>query len=252
MSEKLLNYKLTEAKAELVKGEHSQSAIVNQEAKENITNTITVDEVKGIAKKENEELPESVKTIIKELIESLGGTSLKDGSYLYNYDLGKFVCFEEVPEDYTGLAIEFFDDGFYVSYYDNGVNTLYSYLSTIGISVNDENSNTNITPNGVDKLDFASLTHSFNELDPTIKQIVEDAIADADTNGVACTQAQWNEIKSLLDKSLYLQYGSYSLIKSYFNGIDKYVFGEYGGDDSGFKFSILWTENLLYIVYEEA
>jgi len=42
-----LDYKLTEAKAETVDGERSQAAIVNQPAKENLTNTITVEEVKG-------------------------------------------------------------------------------------------------------------------------------------------------------------------------------------------------------------
>lgn len=55
--EKELNYKLTSENTELVKGESSQKAIENQSPKGNFVNTITVDEVKDIAKKENEDTP---------------------------------------------------------------------------------------------------------------------------------------------------------------------------------------------------
>lgn len=73
MSEKLLNYKLTEAKAELVKGEQSQSAIVNQEAKVNITNTITVDETKEVVKFSKEELKKYINDAL---------TSIREGQYV--------------------------------------------------------------------------------------------------------------------------------------------------------------------------
>ena len=61
---KELNYPLTEAKAEIVDGERKQEAIVNQEPKENVVNTITVDEVKDIAKEDSTPvIPENVAKI---------------------------------------------------------------------------------------------------------------------------------------------------------------------------------------------
>ena len=51
MPEKVLDYKLTEAKAEIVDGERSQEAVVVQEPKENVVNTISVNEVKAEVKK---------------------------------------------------------------------------------------------------------------------------------------------------------------------------------------------------------
>ena len=59
MDGKILDYKLTEAKAELVKGEQSQEAIVNQQPKESVVNTITVDEVKEEVKKGVDSIPET-------------------------------------------------------------------------------------------------------------------------------------------------------------------------------------------------
>lgn len=51
MPEKVLDYKLTEAKAEIVDGERSQEAVVVQEPKENVVNTISVNEVDDKIKK---------------------------------------------------------------------------------------------------------------------------------------------------------------------------------------------------------
>jgi len=82
-------------------------------------------------------------------------------------------------------------------------------------------------------LDFDVNTHSFSELDSTIKRIVDDAIADSWENGVACTQNQWNAIKKLLDKSLYLYYNDLSLIKTITDGFSVYKFGLYDSDTSG-------------------
>lgn len=79
---------------------------------------------------------------------------------------------------------------------------------------------------GVDKVNpsaLVGLTHSFNELDPALKAIVDAAISTREE--VACTQSQWDAIKVLLDKSLYINFNGYSLIKSYFNGINEYHFG---------------------------
>lgn len=74
-------------------------------------------------------------------------------------------------------------------------------------------------------LDFGQLTHSFNELDSTLKQIVEDAIEDNMQDGVSCTIAQWNVIKKLLNESLYIFYNGYSLIKILITDIEGYTFG---------------------------
>lgn len=61
---KELKYKAKET--EIFNGERLQEAVVNTEPKESVVNTITVDEVKDIAKKENENtpvLPENVAQI---------------------------------------------------------------------------------------------------------------------------------------------------------------------------------------------
>jgi hypothetical protein len=94
-------------------------------------------------------------------------------------------------------------------------------------------------------------THSFDELSPALKQIVEDAIADAWDNGIACTQQQWSNIKALFDKSLYLNYYGVSMIKT-IDGMSDYVFGN-GSSVSGYYLTFLYDSNtnLLYAKYEE-
>lgn len=59
MSEKVLDFKLSEAKADLVDGVREQKAIVNTEPKESVVNTITVDEVKEEVKKGVDSIPET-------------------------------------------------------------------------------------------------------------------------------------------------------------------------------------------------
>ena len=97
------------------------------------------------------------------------------------------------------------------------------------------------------KLNFALLTHSFNELDATLKQIVDDAIDDAWTDGVACSQEQWTSIKALLDDSLYLSYGDWSMIKNAvgINGRG-YRFGCTSNAIGGPYLNIKWENNLLF------
>ena len=70
---------------------------------------------------------------------------------------------------------------------------------------------------------FAGFTHSLNELDPTLKTLCETAMAEQQPQ--TCTQAQWNNIKALLDKSLYFHYGDWNMLKLVDDGIDNYVFG---------------------------
>ena len=72
---------------------------------------------------------------------------------------------------------------------------------------------------------FVGLTHSFAELDETLQTLVQSAIDDGAENGVACSEAQWNLIKALLDKSLFVNYQGYSLIKTATDGIASYLFG---------------------------
>ena len=72
---------------------------------------------------------------------------------------------------------------------------------------------------------MTQLTHSFVELDSTLQTIINQAISDGDTDGVACSEAQWLAIKSLLDKSLYLNYAGWSMIKGITDGLGTYIFG---------------------------
>lgn len=104
----------------------------------------------------------------------------------------------------------------------------------------------------VNKLNFSELTHSLDDLDATLKQIVQDALADGWVNGVACTQAQWNVIKALLDKSLYFNYAGSSMIKSFTDGIIEYGFGG-TGSSAGYMLVFYYgiDDNLLYAKYDE-
>ena len=141
------------------------------------------------------------------MISEGSGSSLKVGNYIYNED-NKLVYTEDFPEDYTGILYYFGDDYFSITYYENGV------------PIGDEVS---LTLDGVNKIQFSALTHSFNELDETLQGIIDSAISTGEAQH--CTQAQWNAIKELLDKSLYINYEGYSMIKSVSDGIGNYVFG---------------------------
>lgn len=96
------------------------------------------------------------------------------------------------------------------------------------------------------------MTHSINELNETLKGIIEDAIADNYQDGVACTSAQWEIIKSLLDKSLYFDLNGYALIKTFTNGNTDYGFG-CSDSEYGFFLNITFNpdENHLYAKYIE-
>ena len=172
--------------------------------------------------------------LVSAFITPLLGSSLKQGDYIINASTGKYEWVEDVPEDYTGA--NFFIDDLRIG--------IFNYVD--GEEVD------NITLdiiNGVNKLNFAQLTHSFNELDPTLKALCESAV----NNEVACTQEQWNVIKALLDKSLYFNYNGVNMIKSLFDGIENYSFGSMGGGDTGFKISFHFISDLslLSIFYEE-
>lgn len=184
----------------------------------------------------------------KELIESLGGISLKAGYYIWKDTT--LVNVEELPEDYNGFCIEinYDNDAIFLAMVENQAFTSHTMIDPSAITFSYDGEYCNVTKKGVDKLDFTQLTHSFNELDPTLKQIVDDAITDGATDGVACSEAQWSAIKSLLDKSLYLSYDGYSLIKTWFDGINYYTFG-YLGDVQGSSLEISYndTDALLYI-----
>jgi len=69
--EKELNYKLTGENTELVKGESSQKAIENQEPKGSITNTVTVNEVKELDKKNDNRQDADIERLEQELPEKI-------------------------------------------------------------------------------------------------------------------------------------------------------------------------------------
>lgn len=168
--------------------------------------------------------------------------NLKYGHYIYDGD-ETFKWVEEIPSDYNGIAFDFLDDGLYVLGYSNGSSVYDTYISTSGISVNHDGESASFDFDGADKINFASLTHSLAELDSTLRQLVEDAVADNFGDGVSCTQAQWNVIKALLDKSLYFNYGGVSLIKSFTDGINDYCFGM-TNSDTGYILELLFeSEN---------
>ena len=91
---KLLNYPLSEAKAETVDGVRSQEAIEVTKPKENVVDTITVDEVKGIAENvaSKIEIPSSIKF---ELIADLGNIHVSEEESVYIAYLSKEF---ELPE----------------------------------------------------------------------------------------------------------------------------------------------------------
>lgn len=169
----------------------------------------------------------------------LGSVIKMGGSYIVNEESYNYEYVTEVPSDYTGLALNFDTDGIYIYYYNNGNIVQECWCKNSGITIEDYDTGEDVdySVDGASKLNFVSLTHSFDEIAPTIKQIVEDAIDDGGNNGVACTQAQWNVIKALLDKSLYLNYAGYNMIKVVDNG-NGYIFG------SNDSYSILISSKL--------
>ena len=100
---------------------------------------------------------------------------------------------------------------------------------------------------------FTRMTHSFAELDSTLRGIIDAAILDGGQSGVACTLHQWQAIKNLLDKSLYLYYSDTSLIKTLSNGINNYVFGSGMGQMVGRMMEINYDTSYskLYILISE-
>lgn len=198
---------------------------------------------------EDVEIKGDIPASIKALIESLGG--LKYGYYIVKYDPDRLeFAGENLPEDYTGVAFAFLDDGFYIFVLENGNEHYSCWLGVNGLEFYGIDGNVTYGTYGASKLNFASLTHSFSELDPTLVQIIENAI-DTGTE-VACNLQQWKTIRELLDKSLYIKYNGISMIKSFFNGIDCYSFGEDSGEQIAYKMIIEYdSQNHLLSVYIE-
>lgn len=191
----------------------------------------------------------------KELIESLSDNTIKSGYYIWNNSTENLINVEEIPNDYTGfsLLIAYDNDSIIIGSYEAGLLTNSVIMDADAIHIfNVEGQSCSLTKDGVSKINFASLTHSFNELDPTLKQIVLDAINDDNTDGVACSEAQWSAIKSLLDKLLYLNYGPWSLIKVTTDGIGIYVFGGMSNDyGARLSFNFETSTSILYALYEQ-
>lgn len=163
-----------------------------------------------------------------EELEALKDGGLQYGRYIYKSEPDRFEFIGDipVPDDYSGLVYTFYEDGLSITQYNEGTQESDLYLTSNGITVSYNEVQAGISSDGTDKINpqaLVGLTHSFNELDPALKAIVDAAISTREE--VACTQSQWDAIKVLLDKSLYINFNGYSLIKSYFNGINEYHFG---------------------------
>lgn len=184
------------------------------------------------------------------MISEGSGGSLKVGEYIFNQENYKFEWVEELPDDYGGATIDFEDDGIYLENYVDGNLESSITIYAAGMVISTPDDDIVFDRSGANKLNFSQLTHSFNELDPTLKALCESAVNNGE---VACTQEQWNVIKALLDKSLYFNYNGVNMIKSLFDGIEKYSFGSMGGGDTGFKisFHFISSLSLLSITYEE-
>lgn len=164
------------------------------------------------SKKQIEKMAEA---IAESVVKNLPSGIIKYGNYIYDdRDVETFKWVEEIPSDYSGIVFQFLDDGLYVTSYVNGVFNSNVYIASNGITVESNSKSALFTADGASKLDFPRFTHSLAELDETLRRLVEDAIADDGTDGVSCTQVQWDAIRSLLDKSLYFNYNGYSMIKS--------------------------------------
>lgn len=189
----------------------------------------------------NGEIPASIKA----LIESLSGTSLKVGNYKMNTETEKVEWVEELPEDFTGdLLWVGDDDSIGIEHYENGDITISSYMYAGELIVPTLKAN---------NIDFSLLTHSFNELDPTLKALCESSITDKEAK--PCTQAQWDTIKSLVDKSLYFNYSGINMIKSSFDGISSYRFGnDYPQTQDGQVLTFYYNESdeTLEVYFERA
>lgn len=172
-----------------------------------------------------------------EELESLKNGYIKTGTYIV--DDGDFIWVEDIPSNYSGHCIIIGDDGImYLSTYTDGELTFELEFSSSGVS--------KVYPSVL-----VGLTHSFNELDQALQDLVNDAIAEAG-NGVVCTQVQWNAIKELLDKSLYLNYNGNSMIKCTSDGLYTYVFGDIAVN-YGYRIEIYYdiTNTRLFMEYQE-
>lgn len=201
------------------------------------------------------------KEFIESLIEQLDGGKIKTGIFITDED-GNFVHVDETPEDYGGPAITIGDDGYiYIENWSNGGITTSIEISPNGIEfVQNDGEEEQLVDYNIDgatkvsPIAITHLTHSFSELDETLRDIIDRAIDYEGETGVACTPAQWNTIKQLLDNSLFINFDNVSMIKTNTNGIDFYGFG--GKDESpttmgGHSLTISYDNesNLLFAVY---
>ena len=103
---KLLDYPLTEAKPEIVDGERSQEAIVMQEAKEGVVNTITVDEVKELDKKNDSKQDLDLEELKK---------ASQNKVTIHEFDEGTILTDKILSEVKTGDIVKVLQMGFIVS-----------------------------------------------------------------------------------------------------------------------------------------
>lgn len=231
-----LDYKLTEAKAELVKGEQSQEAIVNQEPKGNITNTILVEETKAVAKKFAELAQKEATELTPEEVAWVN--QMKD---LISVD-DNIVTVSELE---VGIQL----------YLDNGLGALRDEEDNPLLPLSEANAGKVLAVNsagtGVEAVSKFPVG-SFSELPTAIQDIIASAFIDGDTDGVSCSESDWSQIKSLLDRILYLDYGGVIGIK-FIYGNNSYHFGGSLSNQFGTDINLHYDEedNLLFAKFWE-
>lgn len=184
-------------------------------------------------------------------LKSEEGTKLKSGYYAYDGDNMTFNYIgDEVPDGYSGMLLELFDGAIYFGYFENGGEVNYAGLEASQIIINDNGEEVNFSLNGVNKLNFNSLTFSIAHLDVTLRQLIEDAISSGDP--VACSQAQWNVINEHLANCLYFYHSNYTMIKV-LTMIDRYNFGNIVFDDTGATVEFIYDTQLqeLQVIFKE-
>lgn len=235
-----LNYK---AKATVIRdGEREQKAIVNQEEKGNVVNTISVDEVKEIAEK----VEPKTSPIIYEIEENDPDDLmpwLNDNAY--KLKVGDILYFNS--DSCVGIINNKTDRyiNFIITHSLTVATYRYRYLTSSNLWRLDYQKEVSIGFNRNE------LTYSYNDFDDDIKQVLHAAIIDGNTSGVSCTEQEWKELKKVFNEALYFVYSDTYLIKTYFTD-HAFNFG-YIGTDNGTELFVLYEKDvhLLYALYRE-
>lgn len=133
---KLLDYPLSEAKPEIVDGERSQEAIVMQEAKDSVVNTITVDEVKEkIGKVKQCEC--TIRRVVVDNITSIDGKILEElscGDIVVKHTVQSskdlYHTYFVTHKQATGICLSYFNAGYSETVSYDKIEGVWTYNST--------------------------------------------------------------------------------------------------------------------------